>query len=230
MDILDKNKYVEFSHILSGCRTITDAYFFAEIFLKTNPEMATLIYSMVNGKRYDQVIDLKSIKNALEYINEQKYKEDANENVENYLQKTTDNIQKRTFNRIIRNKPHKPYELLKKQINTTHNCGNQQIYITKNCPHCDSPSTCSVDTKYIICGYANSVTGYDWKGCGKDWCFECGKMLCKSWDANKLLLQMNRFHDNECCEKHAMLHNKEYMQCYCQCLNKNVNRTLKGIL
>ena len=77
MDILDKNKYVEFSHILSGCRTITDAYFFAEIYLKSNPEMGTLIYSMINGKRYDQVLDLKTIKSALEVTNEQKYKEEA---------------------------------------------------------------------------------------------------------------------------------------------------------
>lgn len=229
MDILDKNKYVEFSHILSGCRTITDAYFFAEIYLKSNPEMGTLIYSMINGKRYDQVLDLKSIKSALEITNDQKYKEDADEYMENYIQKTSDNIQKKTFNRIIRYKPHKPHDMVKKKSDMLE-CGIQQVYITKNCPHCESPTTCPIDTKYTICGYANSATGYDWKGCGKDWCFECGKMLCKSWDANKLLLQMNRFHDVECCEHHACLHNKDYIQNYCQCSNKNVNRTIKSIL
>jgi len=227
MDILDKNKYVEFSHILSGCRTITDAYYFAEIFLKSNPEMGTLVYSMVNGKRYDHIIDFKSIKTSLETINEQKYKETANEHVENYLQKTSDNIQKKTFNRVTKDKPNVPQDYMKQKINISDNI--QQLCVTKNCPHCNSPSTCSIDTKYIICGYSNSMTGYDWKGCGKDWCFECGKMLCKSWDANKLLLQMNRFHDCECCSRHSFMNNKDYMQNYCQCLNKNVNRSIKSV-
>lgn len=228
MNILDKNKYVEFSHILSGCRTITDAYFFADIYLKSNQEMRTLIYSMINGKRYDQVLNLKSVKCALEVTNEEKYKEDADEYMENYVQKTYDNIQKKTFNRIIKNKPNKPHDIIKKKLNISE-CV-QQVYITKNCPSCDCPSKCPIDTKYTICGYANSATGYDWKGCGKDWCFECGKMLCKSWDVNKLHLPMNRFHDIECCEHHSILNKKDYMQNYCQCCNKNVNRTIKSIL
>lgn len=229
MDILDKNKYIEFSHILSGCRTIIDAYFFAEIYLRSNPEMSTLIYSMINGKRYDQILDLKSMKSSLETTNDQKYKEDANEYCENYVEKTSDSIQKKTFNRILKNKPQKPYDLIKMKIDKSDR-GLQQIYITKQCPHCKSPSTCSISTKYTICGYANSATGYDWKGCGKDWCFECGKMLCKSWDINKLLLPMNRFHDIDCCNYHSVTNNKDYVQHYCHCSNKNVNRAVKSIL
>jgi hypothetical protein len=191
--------------------------------------MGTLIYSMINGKRYDQVLDLKTIKSALEVTNEQKYKEEAEECSENYIQKTSDSIQKKTFNRILKDKPKKPHGLIGKRVDNLE-YGIQEVYITKNCPHCNSPTTCPIDTKYTICGYANSATGYDWKGCGKDWCFECGKMLCKSWDSDKLLLQMNRFHDVECCERHANSHNKDYIQNYCHCTNKNVNRTLKSIL
>ena len=40
--------------------------------------------------------------------------------------------------------------------------------------------------EYVICGYINSNKGYDWNGCGKDWCAKCNKMLCKSWDLNQL--------------------------------------------
>lgn len=224
MDILDKNKYVEFSHILSGCRTITDAYFFAEIYIKSNPEMNTLIYSMVNGKRYDQVLDLKTIKSVLENANEQKYKDDAEEYCENFIQKTNDPIQKKTFNRIVKDKPHKPADMMKKKVESTCDAIVLAQLVTKQCPHCGSGNTCGVDTKYTICGYSNSLTGYDWKGCGKDWCFECGKMLCKSWDTNKLLLQSNRFHGENCCKHHASISNRDYIQNYCQCSNKNVCR------
>ena len=228
MDILDKRKYIEFSHILSGCRTIIDAYFFAEIYLRSNPEMGMIIYSMINGKKYEQVLDFKSIKSALENINENKYKDDAIKCEEIYNQKTNDNIQKKTFNKIIKNKPNKPQNVISSiNLEEPESC---QIYITKNCPHCSIPVTCSINTKYIICGYVNNITGYDWKGCGKDWCFECGKLLCKSWDCDKLFLQMNRFHDNECCKNHAKLKNADYIFSYCQCANKNVNRDIKSML
>jgi hypothetical protein len=226
MDILDKNKYVEFAHILSGCRTITDAYFFAEIYIKGNPEMNTLIYSMINGKRYEQVLDLKTIKSTLDVTNEHKYKDDAYEYGENQIQKTNDTVQKKTFSRIIKDKPVKPQELIKqKTIELSYE--NTVSTINKNCPHCAYACNAPIDTKYIICGYANSHTGYDWKGCGKDWCFECGKMLCKSWDANQLFLESNRIHNMDCCNHHSTTMSYNYIQQYCQCLNKNVNRNIK---
>jgi hypothetical protein len=222
MDILNKNKYIEFSHILSGCRTITDAYYFAEMYIKFNPEMGTLIYSMVNGKRYDQVIDFKTIKSVLEFSNNEKYKEDAEEYCENFLYKTTDNVQKKSLSRVSQDKPLKPSEL-KKKVNEITYIDDIPV-VTKNCPHCNIPTSCTINTQYIICGYANSAIGYDWKGCSKDWCFECGKMLCKSWDSNKLLLQVNRYHDNDCCNHHASINNKNYIQDYCQCNKSYVNR------
>lgn len=215
-----KYKYNEFSHILSGCRTIIDSYYFAELYIKKNPEMKNLIYSMINGKRYDNILDSVSMINLLEAINNCKYKEDANE-----LMKTCnsdDNVQKKTLLRLIKNKPLKPIDVMLKEESIVPIPENIETKSAK-CPHCKHVCVTDIGTKYIICGYVDKKTGYDWKGCGKDWCFECGKMLCKSWDGDQLFLEMNRHHDDQCCKLHAEEHHRDYLD-YCHCTNTNVVR------
>ena len=50
------------------------------------------------------------------------------------------------------------------------------------------------DTDYAICGYNEETNeGYDWNGCGCDWCFKCGKILCKKWQANDLFILTNTY-------------------------------------
>ena len=182
--------------------------------------MKNLIYSIINGKRYDSVLDFKTIKSIIETVNEYQCIDESYEIIEMYSNKTYDPIQKRTLIRITKNKLLKPYNY----IETNHKFNNNIIedlnIITKQCPHCNHNCFSDINTMYIICGYTNSHTGYDWKGCGKDWCFKCGKILCKSWDINQLFLEMNRIHDTNCCKNHSKENNKQYPEDYCQCINR----------
>jgi hypothetical protein len=112
----------------------------------------------------------------------------------------------------------------KKKLN---NITNTIFLKTKNCPHCGKSSECPFDTKYVICGYDyNYKFGYDWEGCRKDWCFQCGKMLCKQFSDDYLFAEKNQFHNGTCCFQDSKNKNKEYILDYCQCTTENVNRSL----
>jgi len=101
-------------------------------------------------------------------------------------------------------------------------CINKKIAREKNCPHCGLTYFGNSDTKYVICGY--SVHGYDWKGCSRDWCFECGKKLCKMWATDQLFNTLNRKHNKKCCRYRSHKTNNKYPDDYCQCNNDYVNR------
>jgi hypothetical protein len=214
MNIYDKNKYNEFNTILSGCNTILDAHYFAEIYVKYNPEMRTLVHSMINGKRYGYALSFKSMMSGIQLINSFIYKDEADEATDLYTKKTKDIIQLKTLKKISKNK------IVRDDINIEKK--NQKIQ--KNCPHCLHVSIYNNDKSYVICGYEDDHKGYDWKGCGKDWCFKCEKKLCKIWESDKLFLLLNRYHDESCCKTHACDNNENYLDNYCQCSNSNVTR------
>lgn len=231
MNIIDEYKYKELCHILSGCRTILDAHNFVEIYTKKNPEMKKIAYSLTHGKRYESVLDFKSIKNTIESINECNNKDIAN-NIVNSCDKNTDFIQKKCLSRIVKNKASKPMNQIIKNNSALTNYENlSKKSINKKCPHCNHICIGNIDTTYVICGYP--VLGnkpYDYVGCCRDWCFKCEKILCKSWDKDELCLTMNRFHDKECCKKHSLENklNKKYPDDYCQCKNSYVNRFINN--
>ena len=232
MNIIDENKYKEFCNILSGCRTILDAHNFVELYTKKNPEMKNLAYSLTHGKRYESVLDFKSMKGTLESINECSYKEVAN-NIISACDKNTDLVQKKCLSRIIRNKASKPITRINNGPPAIISLNDEtKKNINKKCPHCNHMCIGNISTTYIICGY--SVLGnhpYDYVGCCRDWCFKCEKILCKSWDKNELCLPMNRFHNTECCKAHALdTPCKVYPDDYCQCENTYVNRNAESSL
>lgn len=223
--MIDKNKYNEFLHILSGCRTILDAYHFAEKYNKNNPDTKNLTTSMINGKKYERnVLDFKTMKSLVEMVDSVEFRDDAEKIINDYSKMTNDKTQLKTLSRISK------YKILR-NINEEFPVvslpvveKNEFPMITKNCPHCKNECTLSSNTEYTICGYTNSKTGYDKVGCGKDWCFKCGKILCKKWETHQLFLFINKRHDGECCKKHAKENNKIYPQDYCNCQNLNVIR------
>lgn len=246
--IIDKSKYNEFSNILSGCRTIMDSYYFSERYNKSNPEIKNLVISMINGKKYESnVHDFKTMKSLIERLHEVKYRDEADELIREFSAGTNDKIQLKTFSKISKLKQIRPPSNQNKNVKKifiTERCNycnsvirdcqtnklqnqendSDQNLVTKNCPHCSKECTLPTGTEYTICGYTNSKTGYDLVGCGKDWCFECGKMLCKKWDIHQLFLDTNKHHDSECCKQHARDNNRIYEIDYCQCNNKNVTR------
>lgn len=213
----NKNKYNEFNNILSGCKTIVDAYYFGDIYIKYNPEMNALVKSMIHGKKYDVVLSFNNMMTCINSINKYIYKDEIEEITDNYMKKTNDVIQLKTIKRFISRKQ------IRKNINT-HNYTH-----IKKCPHCNYKEMCTNNYKmsYVICGYMNENTGYDWNGCGKDWCYTCCKKLCKTWSDDKLYEIGNRTHNNICCYQKAKNNNEDYLNVYCQCSNKYVDRNDK---
>jgi hypothetical protein len=100
-----------------------------------------------------------------------------------------------------------------------HNYDNMQ---DKPCPHCNHIRRDNINATYVICGYYRN--GYDWIGCENDWCFKCGKKLCKNWDTDVLYVLSNRTHNNKCCKHQADKNNDPYLQSYCFCYNDHVQR------
>jgi hypothetical protein len=165
-----------------------------------------LIQSVLNKERYNNNIEFDRFVIYLNIIDKIKYNNDAYVIIQDLELIYDDNAQINTLNRIISKKP------CSKPLN------NKQYYLQVCCPHCKKKNTGINTTEYIICGY--STKGYDWKGCGKDWCFKCGKKLCKNWNFDHLFNKLNRTHDDKCCKTYAAKIGDIYPDDYCQC-NRN---------
>jgi len=100
----------------------------------------------------------------------------------------------------------------------------QKEILVKCCPHCQKMTKANKDTTYVVCGYTDK--GYDWEGCQKDWCFRCGKKLCKNWYADDLCSEQNRYHNRRCCKLQAYKNHESYAQNYCDCDKMHVNHII----
>lgn len=146
-----------------------------------------------------------------------KYQNDSIKFYKLIMKNTDDSAQKNTINIMMRNK--------KLKIKEIEHFSNRDIpIIAKKCPHCSNKLYCPITQSYTICGY-NRRSGYDWKGCGNDLCFACGKKLCKNWVNDQLYNKINRFHDGKCCRKKCKkIGDNTYFISYCNCSNMYVNR------
>lgn len=220
---IEYNKfYNKYKYIISGLKTIQDCFLLLEK-LNIKGWERNLLLSMIEGKRETKIcekyIDYSLLKEIIRDLNNCKYREEAYAHIPQLMAKTTNLAQIKTFTRIANSKPLKPQYISIKEIKS-----NTQANIFKPCPHCGHSCQAPKFTEYIICGYRDN--GYDWEGCGKDWCFKCGKILCKSWDNDMLFIEENRSHDMECCKHHAHSHNKVYPDDYCQCNNQFIKRNI----
>ena len=143
-----------------------------------------------------------------------KYRDECRKHIKDIFDHTDDDIQKISIMRIISTKP--PKNVNSNTIN------KKSIKLSKNCPHCEKTYTTYDHITYCICGY--NEKGYDWDGCTRDWCFRCGKKLCKSWDKNQLFNTNNRYH-NSCCKLSA-IKNKESISNYCSCSKAHVEHKI----
>jgi len=222
-DIQEYRKvYNELKVILEGCDTIVDAIPFGNMYAEKYPIMRSMIFSQINGASYYDNVDQKSKQDMLRDIHRQETKEDARDLVAKIDNRTHDDVYKRTMNRLANRKNHKIVE-------RTDNI-KRVINISKKCPHCNHVMNMPEQTTYVVCGYSNTTSGYDWNGCGKDWCFHCEKILCKSWEVNGLHFDMNRHHTDDCCKKHSIETKRKYPDDYCQCNNLNVHRESHDVL
>jgi hypothetical protein len=231
MDIIDENKYNEIKNILFGCRNSNDAKYFIKLYLKKNPEPKNLAHNLFYSKIYNDSNDLVTFHEIMEKINECDNYEFCMKLInEFYPNKNNGGVQLKTLLKLM-SKKNFPINTQDKNTNQIHIFNNQhkknkkdkKNEFAKECPHCSMTYFGSENLTHVICGYTDNHQGYDWKGCTKDWCFSCGKKLCKSWNDDKLYLEPNRIHNSECCKKYAA-DNFESYENYCQCNNKYIKR------
>jgi hypothetical protein len=204
------NHYNKLKYNILGSKTKEDAYFILDKY-KSDTKCYNLMVSIINSRKYDHALDIRAMKKYIQDISSQKYKEDAYELISQIMLQTSDIAQIKTFMRIADMKNSKPQYISMRELKQR----SKQNCIVKKCPHCGYKRSMPRDTTYVVCGYVDS--GYDWEGCGKDWCFKCGKMLCKNWEHDQLYLPTNRFHDSKCCRKHSILNGHKYPEDYCRC-------------
>jgi len=169
---------------------------------------------MLNGFQYFDTIDQHIKIEMIHDLIKCESKDDGKIIFEKMEKLTNDDVMKSVMTKLLNKKKNKKYKFFNEFAKV----------ITKKCPHCNNQLTSRYGTDYVICGYQNTTNGYDWIGCGKDWCFQCGKMLCKKWETHKLHCESNRSHDEKCCSQHANEHGKKYLTEYCYCRTKYVNR------
>jgi len=183
-----------------------------------NDIMHQLMKNMIKKKTYNNIGINKFIYH-MNKLNDFNYRDDAREYLKNLLNTSLNKIQKKCILRIID----------QKKINLdslSNDSSNEPTYkIKKYCPHCNKKTHLPENTTYVICGYNNKRMDNNNK-CGKDWCFRCGKKLCKSWFLNDLFTPQNRFHTNNCCFQYAQSSEEEYCDKYCQCNSIYVNHNI----
>lgn len=178
--------------------------------MSNDPIEIKLLNSLLSDERYNKKMDIKKFILYTTILENIQYYDDAGLVIGDIELNINDVAQINTLKRIIKNKP--------RAFNTDNK-------IKKECPHCKKTYSGTATTKYVICGYTHQTNkGFDWKGCGRDWCFTCGRKLCKNWDTHILYNQNNRHHDGKCCKSLATKNNENYLLDYCQCSNEHVAR------
>ncbi len=239
LNLTHNDVHVQLKHIFDGCDTILDALPFCNMYAEKFPHMKSMINSYTNGRIYKDNVDIKTKQSMMNDINLCDTRDNALNMISKISERTNDEVYKKALERIALRKHHRPqtsfnrpYISFGRLYQKTHTGGNINTTnnINKKCPHCSHVLNMPENTNYVICGYHNPNSGYDWNGCGKDWCFHCNKMLCKSWIPDLLNLKMNRVHDDECCSKHANENGFKYPDNYCQCNHINIRRNNNNIL
>lgn len=165
----------------------------------SNETELNILESYSDKKRFNIQMDLNKFIVYLDIIETVHYRNDADVIFNDILNSISDIAQINTLKRIIEKKPYRQFNIQK----------------IRNCPHCNKKNIYDGMNTYVICGYTSK--GYDWKGCGKDWCFQCGKKLCKSWNNDMLFNKFNRTHNSKCCKHYALKLNDIYPDNYCMC-------------
>jgi hypothetical protein len=217
------NAYNIFKNILSGCKTMVDAFYFVDKIIKVCPESTDLLIGMIHNKKYDKSYDIRTMAHILNQLDLQLYREDIDDFIDKNIKNHVDLIQLNSLIRLSKFKSNKVHDIKDlnndKQINVSFNNikdENEHNFVIKKCPHCNIQVRLNINIEYVICGYIDDNKGYDWNGCNRDWCAKCNKMLCKSWEHDQLFITMNRLHNKDCCKKYAEENNIDY-NLFCCC-------------
>lgn len=188
--------------------------------LNLNYENKITINNYFNTINFPKKIPYDDFIKLINDLNNLKFKEDIIENLHKLSNRTNNIAQINTIIRIANSKPEKYSNIVTSSLKHK----NKWFHIMQNCPHCRVANNIDFDSEYAICGYTDIKNGYNWEGCGRDWCTKCGKKLCKKWNENSLFIQENRFHNSKCCRIYSNNINNDYLLNFCQCYNDYVNR------
>lgn len=227
------DKYYKYKHIFSGASTNDDIIFLRNKCPNEDLEIVDTVIRCLGTHRLRPDIDttvdatqhqqlkqrfsISQMVNVVNKLSTLKYKEDCTKYLDdimntNYAIDGTGQcqIQMDTVNKIISAKP-------------TDTSFISLPKIDKECPHCGRINTAPLGTKYIVCGIDTlgilPMDNFE-NVCLNDWCFACGKKLCKNWYKNQLYNEHNRKHDGSCCMEHALKTGGDYPNDYCQCHKK----------
>ncbi len=212
--------FLEFYDRILSARTSDEALkYCAEALERTDNEIEMeLINSLVDKTRFVKHIAHDKFRAYVDLIINIMYYNDAVRLCNEIKTWTLDRAQINTINRILKMKEH---------LYTIHamdlNVNERYVKIYKKCPHCKTRYVGDEFTNYVVCGY-NPHSGFDWNGCGRDWCFTCEKKLCKCWNVNQLFNIQNRHHNAKCCKKYAAKTDCVYPEDFCQCQTEYVER------
>lgn len=200
--------FYNYKNILSALQNREDCDYFINN-LNMPLILKKILLNYCESRQISNNISMLHMMYLLKPFNNILYKDDIKICIDDMLLKTTDTVQQKTLLRFLNSKPGRPIKLLPNDT--------QDKTTTKPCPHCGhNYKTNDKNKSYVVCGFSTN-TGYDWIGCQKDWCFQCGKKLCKAWDIHDLNILDNRIHDDKCCKKDAKINKKDYKMDYCQC-------------
>ncbi len=127
--------YRKFSCVLLGCRTIYDALYFAQFYIKNNPECKSLINGMIHGKHYEKVTDFRSIANILNILDNFESQNDIDVYINKNINK--DNFDYSQLNALLRlgkTKTYKNYDntTMENESNISENLSILSENINKN--------------------------------------------------------------------------------------------------
>lgn len=205
-------KYDMYKKIFSGARNVDDINFLRELCPEQDKKIIDIVISPITHQKigYVQMSKIIDSLNKIEYIEEceQYIKNIYKSNItrENKNTKSILTLNSDVISNIISSKKHDDRYI--------------EIFTEdKKCPHCGEINTAPIGTSYIVCGVDTfgKIPICD-KKCMNDWCFLCGKKLCKNWYNDNLYVYKNRSHNDICCRIHARDNGFKYPDEYCQCM------------
>lgn len=219
----DQHYYNIFLNFSKALNNISDIKHLFDVYSgKVKNKMLIKIMESMVRKKAILSIGFEDFVDILELINKCSYRDDAKNMVIETLKRTADISQRNSLIRIFNSKPIRPHIVSMKEFRDSTKSSDEMI--EKPCPHCGKKKTLDKDATYAICGYDRN--GFDWDGCQHDWCFRCGKKLCKSWHIDQLFNSNNRYHNERCCKSYAYKQGQHYKEYYCQCSKVYVDHKL----
>jgi hypothetical protein len=203
------DKYYKYKNVFSGAIGEDDMNYIRQRCSVEDLSIVDMIIRTNNEKQ--KCSKIKKVSHKLMFdimndINQMKYVDEVQEYLNNCINNKYElnNVQQKVIDDII----------------ATRSSTYVNANLVKKCPHCGKEWKLPLSTIYTVCGVDPNGKQPIGDGCLKDWCYLCGKRLCKRWDIDKLYELQNREHNDFCCREHASKNKLDYEENYCHCIDR----------